>query len=72
MGSYAAASQLTERSSLGDAVLRGRFRIPADEVAQLRKEHNIDTDDKLNEFLMSLVQPASEMARPPISNFHVG
>jgi hypothetical protein len=57
---------------LEDDVLRGRFRIPADEVAQLRRERNIDSDDKLNDFLMSLVQPASQMARPPISNFRVG
>lgn len=55
------------REALMTSALKGRFRIPPEEASQLLKAHP-DTHG----FLMSLVQPASALARPPISKFHVG
>jgi len=52
--------------------LKGRFYIPADEVKQLFAEKGISGQQKTYEFLMSLVQPASALARTPISKFNVG
>lgn len=50
------------------AALGGRFMIPAKEAAELRREHGL-TEQQL---LQALIEPAAALARPPISNFHVG
>lgn len=50
------------------AALGGRFMIPAQEAAELRREHGF-TEQQL---LQALIEPAAALARPPVSNFHVG
>ena len=45
-----------------------KFWLEASEVADLLKENNMTE----NELLQSLIMPASSLARPPISSFHVG
>lgn len=45
-----------------------KFWLPAVEVQQLLKDNNMTED----ELLHSLITPASSLARPPISSFHVG
>lgn len=54
--------------SIGAASPAPRFRIAAAEARQLMKSQGCSLD----ELLQSLVAPASELARPPISNFKVG
>ena len=44
------------------------FSIEKSEVQRLMAEHNLT----LEQLLRALVQPASKLARPPISNFYVG
>eukprot|EP00889_Picochlorum_renovo_P007751 jgi/Picre1/34781/NNA_002247.t1 len=44
------------------------FVVPAERVAQLKEELGITSD----ELIKSLITPASALARPPISTFHVG
>lgn len=56
-----AAADLTD-------VLAGRFMIPAAEAAELRRAHGL-TEQQL---LQALIVPAAKLARPPISNYHVG
>ncbi len=46
----------------------GKFWLEASEVVDLLKENNMNED----ELLQSLITPASSLARPPISSFHVG
>lgn len=48
--------------------LEGSFVLPASRVEELKKEFGVNTDD----LLRALITPASELARPPISSFHVG
>jgi len=48
--------------------LDGSFVLPGSRVEELKKEFGIDTD----ELLRALITPASALARPPISSFHVG
>ncbi|GLC36867.1 hypothetical protein PLESTB_000184200 [Pleodorina starrii] len=58
----------TQMHKNDDSPLKGRFMIPAAEVRQL-----LDTSgDTLEEMLFSLIKPASKLARPPISGYHVG
>jgi cytidine deaminase len=49
-------------------VLGGQFSLSADRVAALQNEHGLSED----ELLSMLITPASELARPRISSFHVG
>lgn len=42
--------------------------LPASRVEELKEEFNVSTDD----LLRALITPASALARPPISSFHVG
>jgi cytidine deaminase len=49
-------------------ILDGKFRLAPEEVAALQTEHGLGED----ELLARLIQPASELARPPISSFPVG
>ena len=53
---------------LPPGVLDGRFRVGAGEVAALRAQLGCSED----ELLAQLITPASQLARPPISSFHVG
>jgi len=46
----------------------GRFVLEAEEVEALKLEHGVSED----ELMLSLLDRAQEMARPPISKFHVG
>lgn len=48
--------------------LDGKFVVPAKRVAQLKEELGMTSD----ELIKSLITPASALARPPISTFHVG
>lgn len=48
--------------------LDGSFVLPAARVEELKEEFGINTDD----LLRALITPASALARPPISSFHVG
>ena len=49
-------------------LLRGRFVIPAEEVQRALSSSSMRMED----LLMSLIQPASRLARPPVSGYHVG
>lgn len=49
------------------ATLTG-FRIAPDELERMRRQRGCTTD----ELLLSLLGPASRLARPPISKYHVG
>ncbi|GIL75256.1 hypothetical protein Vretimale_7918 [Volvox reticuliferus] len=60
----AAAHKLNEDNS----PLKGRFMIPAAEVRQLLDARG----NNFEEFLYSLISPASKLARPPISGYFVG
>lgn len=48
--------------------LQGRFVIPAHEVAN----HLAASSMTMQQFLSSLIKPASQLARPPVSGYHVG
>lgn len=50
------------------SMMNGRFVIPAEEVSELIKRRNVSIDA----ILTHLIQPASALARPPISKYHVG
>ena len=52
--------------------LQGMFVIPAADAQQLLASKHISNDAELHGYLLSLVEPASALARPPISKFHVG
>jgi hypothetical protein len=55
--------------STASDILAGRFMIPADEVKRHMQEGNMT----IEEFLFSLIQPATYLARnTPISGFKVG
>ncbi|EFN60089.1 hypothetical protein CHLNCDRAFT_18754, partial [Chlorella variabilis] len=45
-----------------------KFRLAPEEVAALQSKHGVGED----ELLSRLLGPAAELARPPISSFHVG
>lgn len=45
-----------------------KFWLEADDVQQLLQDNHVNED----ELLQSLITPASSLARPPISSFHVG
>ena len=64
-GDQAAAAAAVD----ADCPLQGRFMIPAAEVEQLLKDRPGMTMDQ---FLCSLIKPASRLAHSPISGFHVG
>ncbi|GAX75082.1 hypothetical protein CEUSTIGMA_g2526.t1 [Chlamydomonas eustigma] len=49
-------------------LLQGRFMIPAQEVSTLVTANHM----RVEELLSSLIKPASHLARPPISGYHVG
>ncbi|KAJ9508011.1 hypothetical protein QJQ45_021346, partial [Haematococcus lacustris] len=63
-----------QRQAAGDMMdaLKGRFVIPADDVRDILARGGYTTEKQLHAFLMSLVEPASELARPPISKYNVG
>lgn len=63
----AADVKLATSSSEQDPV-RGRFVIPKEEVQASMRAQGLS----LEEFLMSLIKPASREAKTPISGFHVG
>jgi len=50
------------------AALAGRFHVPAPEVQAWLQQAGCSMD----QLLLQLTHPASRLARPPISNFHVG
>jgi cytidine deaminase len=52
----------------GLAVLEGRFALTPEQVKHVLSTHQCSTD----ELLTLLISPASKLARPPISSFHVG
>ncbi len=60
---------ISEGDAGTDCLLRNRFVVPASEVEPHIKHLKAD---ELHSFLMSLVEPASTLARPPISGFCVG
>lgn len=65
------ASGLDDQSIVEDSQhvgLNGKFVVPAERVAQLKEELDMTSD----ELIKSLITPASALARPPISTFHVG
>lgn len=49
-------------------VLDGHFMLAPEEVAALCAAHQVTAEQLLN----LLIAPASKLARPPISTFHVG
>ncbi len=49
-------------------VLDDQFVLSADKVAELQEQFGMTID----ELLVAMITPASAMARPPISSFHVG
>lgn len=49
-------------------VLDGKFRLQAEEVAQLQQELGVNEE----QLLQYLIKPAASLARPPISAFRVG
>jgi len=49
-------------------VLDDRFVLPPEKVIQLQEE----LDMTIDELLRAMITPASSLARPPISSFHVG
>lgn len=53
---------------LQPGVLGGQFQLEPAAVQALLKEHSL-TEDQL---LAELLKPAAELARPPISSYHVG
>ncbi|PNH02207.1 Cytidine deaminase [Tetrabaena socialis] len=63
-----APGQCSSSHAADRSPLKGRFRIPAPEVTQLLESSGLS----LEELLFSLIGPASQLARPPISGFHVG
>ena len=69
-GSYIvdAAEQDTQQSNNVPTGQWEKFWLEAEEVQALLKENNL-TEDQL---LQNLITPASSLARPPISSFHVG
>lgn len=50
------------------AALNNRFIVAEVEVEAWKKEHELNEE----ELLACLIEPASTLARPPISNYHVG
>ncbi|KAL3132799.1 hypothetical protein ABBQ38_006726 [Trebouxia sp. C0009 RCD-2024] len=69
-GSYIVESSPQGAPEVGTSTSRGweKFWLEANEVADLLKQNNMSTDD----LLQSLITPASSLARPPISSYHVG
>ena len=51
------------------SLINGKFVISADEVGLLMKRHPTAS---LDQVLFSFIQPAAKLARPPVSNYHVG
>jgi hypothetical protein len=49
-------------------VLGGKFMLQPEEVQQLMQQYSVGE----NELLQMLITPASQLARPPISSYHVG
>lgn len=56
------------QASVPPGVLDGKFMLTPGEVAALLEEHGLSED----QLLSLLITPASMLARPPISSFHVG
>ena len=69
-GSYIVDSSPQGDPEAATSTSRGweKFWLEPVEVADLLKENNMSKD----ELLQSLITPASSLARPPISLFHVG
>ena len=69
-GSYIVDSSPQDAPESETSTSRGweKFYLESNEVADLLKENNMSKD----ELLQSLITPASCLARPPISSFHVG
>lgn len=61
-------SEGASSSGLGAAPLSGRFRIPHAEVQAHLSQHGL----AIESFLVSLIRPASKLARPPVSGYYVG
>lgn len=67
----AAAASIAANQGMADDILKRRFLIPADEVQQLLAAIG-QGGGTLEDLLFSLIQPASRLARPPVSNYYVG
>lgn len=61
-------SEGASSSGLGAAPLSGRFKIPHAEVQAHLSQHGL----AIESFLVSLIRPASKLARPPVSGYYVG
>ena len=59
---------LDDQRIVEDIGLNGKFVVPAERASQLQEELGMTSD----ELIKSLITPASALARPPISTFHVG
>ena len=53
------------------SLLRGRFKIPADEVQRALASQQFGSS-RMEDLLFALIQPAASLARPPVSGYHVG
>ena len=69
-GSYVidASSQAAHDAQPQSSQTWEKFWLEADDVQQLLQDNHMSED----ELLQSLITPASSLARPPISSFHVG
>ena len=69
-GSYVidASSQAADDAQPRSSRTWEKFWLEAEDVQQLLQDNHMDED----ELLQSLITPASSLARPPISSFHVG
>lgn len=56
------------RDRISAGVFNGKFSLPSQEVVSLMEENSLTED----ELLQLLITPASLLARPPVSSFHVG
>jgi cytidine deaminase len=63
----AAASAAAAAAATAAPPLPG-FRIDAADVQRMLKERGVTMDT----LLLSLLEPAARLARPPVSNYHVG
>lgn len=67
-GPLASPALAADPDSALRGTLAGRFLLPADEVQSLQQRHGLTAA----QLLTALIPEAAALARPPISNFHVG
>ena len=63
-----AGSQVAGAEQIHPGVLDGKFVLSPSKVTELQYDLGLDTDG----LLKAMISPASALARPPISSFHVG